>query len=398
MDTARIVYRRAGWLALLAFFAACGCQTVKTPEEKIANSNIPNEFKKVSMPDYIVEPPDLIVVEVLEALPGRPISGERLVRPDGKISLGFYGEVYVAGLTVPEVKEKIVLHLRKFLHDEALGLIKADEDGRADHGTPKGEPIRIEPRDTDRVFVDVTAYNSKNYYVLGDVLVTGKLPITGNETVLDAINYAGGLMPTAAPQNIRLVRPAPPGACCEQILPVNLAAITSGGDPTTNYQLMPGDRIVVYRDPIVRLTVFIDRLAAPFQTVIGSMLQTAFTIRAVKLRGCPRAGLVAVGLLLAVVRRSRTSRSSPVPGSLLTFDDAAVHLAADVIQACVCLRPVLRMLMRGTGRCRCLWTSALSQLDAVLRQESMNRDGRNSPKYGYFRALSLRRGRTLGDD
>jgi polysaccharide biosynthesis/export protein len=287
MDTARLVYRRAGWLALLAFFAACGCQTVKTPEEKIANSNIPNEFKKVSMPDYIVEPPDLIVVEVLDALPGRPISGERLVRPDGKISLSFYGEVYVAGLTLPEVKEKIVLHLRKYLHDEVLGLVKADADGNPIMDPKTEQYVRIEPRDTDRVFVDVTAYNSKNYYVLGDVLVTGKMPITGNETVLDAINYAGGLTPTAAPQNIRLVRPAPPGACCEQILPVNLAAITSGGDPTTNYQIMPGDRIVVYRDPIVRLTVFIDRLAAPFQTVIGSMLQTAFTIRAVKFAAAP---------------------------------------------------------------------------------------------------------------
>jgi polysaccharide biosynthesis/export protein len=290
MDTARIVYRRAGWLALLAFFAACGCQTVKTPEEKIANSNIPNEFKKVSMPDYVVEPPDLILVELLEGLPGRPISGERLVRPDGKISLGWYGDVYVAGLTVPEVKEKIVLHLRKFLHDEQLGLIKMDDEGWVTD--PKtGEPVGIPPRDSDRVFVDVTAYNSKNYYILGDVAVPGKLPITGNETVLDAINYANGLMPTAAPQNIRLVRPAPPGACCEQILPVNLAAITSGGDPTTNYQLMPGDRIVVYRDPIVRLTVFIDRLAAPFQTVIGSMLQTAFSIRAVKLSTLPAGGL-----------------------------------------------------------------------------------------------------------
>jgi polysaccharide biosynthesis/export protein len=289
MDTARLVYRRAGWLALLAFFAACGCQTVKTPEEKIANSNIPNEFKKVSMPDYIVEPPDLIVVEVLEAAPGRPISGERLVRPDGKISLSFYGEVYVAGLTLPEVKEKIVLHLRKYLHDEVLGLIKADADGNP-ITDKNGELVRIEPRDTDRVFVDVTAYNSKNYYVLGDVLVTGKMPITGNETVLDAINYAGGLTPTAAPQNIRLVRPAPPGACCEQILPVNLAAITSGGDPTTNYQIMPGDRIIVYRDPIVRFTVLLDRLAAPFQTVIGSTLQTAFTIRAVKFAAAPIAG------------------------------------------------------------------------------------------------------------
>jgi polysaccharide export outer membrane protein len=290
MDTARIVYRRAGWLALLAFIAACGCQTVKTPEEKIANSNIPNEFKKVSMPDYVVEPPDLILVELLEGLPGRPISGERLVRPDGKISLGWYGDVYVAGLTVPEVKEKIVLHLRKYLHDEELGLIKADEETTEWIRDKNGEPIRIEPRDSDRVFVDVTAYNSKNYYILGDVAVPGKLPITGNETVLDAINYANGLMPTAAPQNIRLVRPAPPGACCEQILPVNLAAITSGGDPTTNYQLMPGDRIVVYRDPIVRLTVFIDRLAAPFQTVIGSILQTSFAIRFAKVATLPANG------------------------------------------------------------------------------------------------------------
>ncbi len=288
MGTARIVYRRAGWLALLAFVAACGCQTVKTPEEKIANSNIPNEFKKVSMPDYVVEPPDLILVELLEGLPGRPISGERLVRPDGKISLGWYGDVYVAGLTVPEVKEKIVLHLRKFLQDEQLGLVKGnDETGEWDRDPKTGELIRIEPRDSDRLFVDVTAYNSKNYYILGDVAVPGKLPITGNETVLDAINYANGLMPTAAPQNIRLVRPAPPGACCEQILPVNLAAITSGGDPTTNYQLMPGDRIVVYRDPIVRLTVFIDRLAAPFQTVVSSILQTSFAVRFAKIATLP---------------------------------------------------------------------------------------------------------------
>ena len=82
------------------------------------------------MPDYVVEPPDLVLVEVLEALPGRPISGERLVRPDGKISLGFYGDVYVAGLTMPEVKEKIVLHLRKYLTDEALGLVEIDECDR----------------------------------------------------------------------------------------------------------------------------------------------------------------------------------------------------------------------------------------------------------------------------
>ena len=56
-----------------------------------------------------------------KALPGRPISGERLVRPDGKIDIGFYGEVYVRGLTLEQVKVAIIKHLRKFLDDEAVG-------------------------------------------------------------------------------------------------------------------------------------------------------------------------------------------------------------------------------------------------------------------------------------
>jgi polysaccharide export outer membrane protein len=252
---------------------ACGCQTVRTPEEKIAMSNIPGEFKMVTMPDYVIEPPDLVRVEVLEALPGRPITGERLVRPDGKISLEFYGDVYVAGLTTDEAKEKIVLHLRKYIRDDVLGLYETDE---------AGETKPVNPRDTNMVFVDVTAYNSKYFYVQGDVSAPGRMPVTGKETVLDAIQFAGGLLPTAAPNNIRLVRPAPPGASCQQVMPVNLSAIVNGGDSTTNYQLMPGDRLVVYRDPIVRTTIFIDRLAAPFQTVVNSVLQYSFAARSAK--------------------------------------------------------------------------------------------------------------------
>src|SRR5207302_2566912 len=118
-------------------------------------------------------------------------------------------------------KEKVILHLRKFLlNDDVLGLFEVDVTGEIKRDKD-GKPIPKSPRDSDRVFVNVAAFNSKVYYVQGDVAVTGRFPITGNETVLDALNYAGGLTPTAAPQNIRLVRPAPPGASCEQVLPVN---------------------------------------------------------------------------------------------------------------------------------------------------------------------------------
>jgi polysaccharide biosynthesis/export protein len=273
MDRTRLVQRRIGWIGCLAAALICGCQTVRTPEETIAMSSIPGEFRKTSLPAYVVEPPDILMVEVLEALPGRPISGERLVRPDGTITLGFYGDVYVAGLTLPEVKEKIVIHMRKFVNDEVLGLVEHDEQGQA---------FPVAPGESDRVYVDVAGYNSKHYYVQGDVGLPGRYPITGNETVLDALNFAGGLLPTAAPQNIRLVRPAPPGASCEQLLPVNYAAIINGGDSTTNYQIMPGDRLVVFRDPIVRTTVFLNRLAEPFSLVVNQMLSYGFMVRTIK--------------------------------------------------------------------------------------------------------------------
>ncbi len=263
-------------LAPLALWVLTGCQTVKVPEEQIARTDLPRELNKTTMPEYVVQAPDIIIVEVLEALPGRPISGERLVRPDGTITLGFYGDIHVAGLTMSEVKEKVVIHLRKYVSDETLGLYAINtRNGKA-------ETIEIAPVDSDRVFVDVASYNSQVYYVLGDVNAPGRFPHTGNETVLDALQYAGGLDPNAAVNNIRVVRPAPPGASEAQTLPVNLAAIMQAGDTTTNYQLMPGDRIFVYRDPIVRTTIFLNRLAAPFNTVVNTILTYSFAARNVK--------------------------------------------------------------------------------------------------------------------
>jgi polysaccharide export outer membrane protein len=233
------------WTAavLLALgLGAAGVLARQSPEARDGAAPPPRELSKVSMLDYVVEPPDMILVEVLEALPGRPISGERLVRPDGKISLGFYGEVYVAGLTTAEIKEKIIQHLRKHLGDEQLGLVVPDPER-------PGRTKSVAPADSARVYVDVKAYNSKNYYVQGDVSAPGRLPITGNDTVLDAINYAGGLQPTAWRSNIRLVRPPAPGADRPRVLKVDYEAIAYEGDPSTNYQLLPGDRVIVLRDP-----------------------------------------------------------------------------------------------------------------------------------------------------
>ncbi len=201
-----------------------------------------------SGPAHVVEPPDLVIVEVLEALPGRPISGERLVRPDGTMSLGFYGDLHVAGLTLPEIKEKIVHHLQQYLTDELLDLIVLDEaTGEPIIDPATKAPKRRDPKDSMSVFVDVTAYNSRNYYIQGDVQFPGRLPYTGGETVLDVLQFVGGLMPSADRARIRLIRSFPKGSPVQD-LPVDYDQITMGTDSSTNYQILPGDRLVVPRD------------------------------------------------------------------------------------------------------------------------------------------------------
>jgi protein involved in polysaccharide export with SLBB domain len=120
---------------------------------------------------------DKILVEALEALPGRPINGERIVRGDGTISLEWYGDVKVAGLTRREAKVKIIEHLRQWLTDEVLGLITWAEDEK--------QNVWVHPARSDRVFVD-------------DSPMSGNKPRTGR-TALPGVPPLSPDRPSAAP-------------------------------------------------------------------------------------------------------------------------------------------------------------------------------------------------------
>jgi protein involved in polysaccharide export with SLBB domain len=203
----------------------------------------PHEGALFDLP-YVVEPPDMLVVEVLEALPDRPVTGERLVRPDGMISLSFYGDLYVRGLTLEQVKVKIIERMRKYLDDEVLGLIEINPLSNMQAAVP--------PRDSVRVFTEVTRYSSKNYYVQGAVASPGRMPWMGTDTVLDAIQYAGGLLSNADTRQIRLIRPARGGAPTRTYY-IDLRGIVDRAEKALNYQLFPGDRLVVdWRSSIQR--------------------------------------------------------------------------------------------------------------------------------------------------
>ena len=195
-----------------------------------------------------------VSVSLLQQAGQQQIAGEHLVGPDGTVTLGIYGSVYVAGMTVQEARRAIEKHLSAHL-------------------------------DSPQVSVDVFAYNSKVYYIvtegagLGDQIV--RIPITGKETVLDAISQLGGLQQVSS-KKIWVARPAPSRVGCDQILPVDYVAITKGASTATNYQLLPGDRVFVAEDRLMALNTVVTKVTAPFERVLGFTLLGAQTLQSLQ--------------------------------------------------------------------------------------------------------------------
>jgi polysaccharide export outer membrane protein len=298
--------------------------------------DLPRELQKVSLPSYVIEPPDILLIDavriiplppyriepldvlfiqVLGTLPDEPIAGLYRVDPDGTILLGpTYGSVRVAGQTLEEARQSIESYLRRILKDprvtvslaesRALQQIRGEHlvrpDGTIGLGTYGSvyvagmtlaeAKLAIERHlskflQDPEVSVDVLAYNSKVYYVIFDGGGYGQqiipLPITGNETVLDALAKVNGLPFQASNKHIWIARPAPPEAGGEQILPVNWEAITMRGCTATNYQILPGDRIYVQADHWITLDNTLAKILTPIERLFGVTLLGNATIRAV---------------------------------------------------------------------------------------------------------------------
>ena len=164
---------------------------------------------------YIIQTPDILVVDVT-GLPKKKIPnsviGEHLVHNDGKISLGEYGSVTVAGLTIAKAQAAVVEHLKPFFKKKVT------------------------------LNVSLKLLESQYYYVIirrsqGDEVI--RRPLTGNETIVDAIGSIANV-PDAAKRMIWLARKTPTGS---QRLPVDWMGITQQGFTLTNYQIMSGDHL-----------------------------------------------------------------------------------------------------------------------------------------------------------
>ena len=172
--------------------AAQPTRTTSSPTMAETPVNAPHQGQLVSLPPYVIEPPDLLTIAIHkfddinvdatnpQEKPGAEaecredvIRDEYLVALNGSVDLGQYGKVHLSGMTLVQARAAIGEHLKQV---------------RAQTAT-----VRPEKRCPDELAVDVDLHtsNSKFYYIITEGVAAGdqitRLPINNQVTVLAGI-------------------------------------------------------------------------------------------------------------------------------------------------------------------------------------------------------------------
>ncbi|MEJ2647724.1 MAG: polysaccharide biosynthesis/export family protein [Sedimentisphaerales bacterium] len=185
-------------------------------------SSYPKDIKYFKMPyevntstnTYVLQPPDEIEILCSKV----PIINQQRqrIRPDGKISFEDIGEIEAAGKTPAQLSEDI--------RQKVMELYKLTGENPVD--------------------VRIYSYQSKVYYVLGQVNQPGPRVYTGRDTLLKAISMAEP-NPMAWIERIQIIRPSKDKDVRPAVFELNYNRMMAHGDTTKNVLLQEGDVIFV---------------------------------------------------------------------------------------------------------------------------------------------------------
>jgi len=147
------------------------------------------------------------------------------IRPDGAISLPFVGDVKAAGLSPAELDQDLT---RRY-----TGELRSPQ-----------------------IVVVVKEFGSQRVWVGGEVSKPGMIVMKGPLSLFAALQEAGGLLPTARPQQVVLIRPdagKPLGRT------IDVRPLQSGAGPDRDVMLQAMDVIFVPRSRIASVDVFVDQ-------------------------------------------------------------------------------------------------------------------------------------------
>jgi polysaccharide export outer membrane protein len=134
-----------------------------------------------------------------------------VVRPDGKVTLPFVKEIHIVGMTPSELEKMLAEKLTKYIRDADVTVVAKE-------------------------------INSLKVNLIGAVRKEGPIPLTGNMTILQAINEAGGLSEYAKRKKIYVLR-IEDGK--QRQFPFDYEAVIQGKNLEQNIILRGNDMIVV---------------------------------------------------------------------------------------------------------------------------------------------------------
>jgi protein involved in polysaccharide export with SLBB domain len=172
---------------------------------------------------YRIEPGDTLQIRY----PFHPERDQKeIVRPDGTLRAAEIGDIDVAGRTTGEVQQLLVDRSSTVLRDP-------------------------------QVVVNVAEFSPKDVYVGGEVGAPGSVTYRKGLTVVQAIANVGGLLPTARPDSVILIRPdtVPDRYVSRRI---DVAATLERGEPEL-VTLAPHDVLYVPRSAIAEADLWMDQ-------------------------------------------------------------------------------------------------------------------------------------------
>jgi len=141
----------------------------------------------------------------------KDLSGDVIVRPDGRISLPLLNEFEASGLTPDQLRETILAAADKFVKDPNLSIV-------------------------------VKQINSRRVYITGMVNKPGPYSLMAPTTVVQLLAMAGGLQDYADKKNIAVMRTVEGRPVSYRF---NYKEVVEGKNLQQNIELKPGDTVIV---------------------------------------------------------------------------------------------------------------------------------------------------------
>jgi polysaccharide export outer membrane protein len=196
-------------LAASVVSAQTGAQ--KTPAQKAPAQKpgaTPAVAPVVTPPDYVIGPDDVLGSVFWR---DKDMTAEVAVRPDGKISLPLLNDIQAAGLTPPQLRDRLTEEAHRYIEDP-------------------------------NVTVVVRQINSRKVFITGQVAKPGPYMLSAPTTVLQLISMAGGVAEYAKSKKIVVMR-TENGR--QMSYPFNYDEVVSRRKLQQNIELKPGDTVIV---------------------------------------------------------------------------------------------------------------------------------------------------------